>query len=153
MKFKDCEEKIKGAWVKISDVGTYFSPSAYSSIEADVHIPSGVLIMDMEEYTKYVQDKAIKMFTDAFVLDGPMTITTCCKIFPEIYKNGETYDMTHVLKRYSGSEIISRLEEYKKRKQAEELKKKQAEIEKAKELLEAEGYTVVNLQNCEIEEL
>lgn len=141
MKFEDCEDKFKGVWVKVSDAEIRYSSSAYSSIEADVHIPYGALIMDMEEYTKYVQDKAIKTFADAFVLNH-MSLTTCRKIFPEIYENDETYNMTRILRRYSGSEIISRLEEYEKSKRAEETKKKQAEIEKAKALLESEGYSV-----------
>ena len=142
MKFEDFEDKIKGAWVKVSDVALSISPSAYSYVEADVHIPCGVITLDMGQYTKYVQDKTIKIFTDALILNGAMSITTCRKIFPEIYENGETYNMAQILKRYSGSEIISRIEEYEKFKQAEESKKKQAEIEKAKALLESSGYTV-----------
>lgn len=143
MKFKDCEDKIKGSWVKVSDVELNFSSTGYAYMEADVHIPSGVMIMDIEEYTKYVQDKAIEIFADVFILNGAMSFTTCRKIFPEIYENGEKYGTTSILKLYSGSEIISRLEEYEKSKQAEESKKKQAEIDKAKALLESSGYTVV----------
>jgi hypothetical protein len=151
MKFEDCEDKFKGAWVKVSDAEIRYSSSAYSSIETDVHIPYGALIMDMEEYTKHVQDKAVKTFADAFVLNH-MSLTTFRKIFPEIYENRETLNMPQILKRYSGSEIISRLEKYEKIKQAEETKKKQAEIEKAKALLEAEGYTVVKFDEMTIEE-
>ena len=143
MKFEECKDKIKGSWVKISDVELSLPSTGYAYMEADVHIPSGVLIMDMEEYTKHVQDKAIKIFADAFILNGAMVITASCKIFPEIYENDESYNMFNVVKRYSGSEIISRLEEYEKSKQAEEMKKQQAEIEKAKALLESSGYTVV----------
>jgi hypothetical protein len=132
MKFEDYEDKFKGSWVKVSDVELSIPSSIYSYAEADVHIPYGAFIMDMEEYTKYVQDKAIKTFADAFVLSH-MSLTTCRKIFPEIYKDGERCGMTQILKRYSGSEIMSRLEEYEK---------KQAEIEKAKSRLEAGGYSV-----------
>lgn len=151
MKFKDFEDKIKGSWVKVSDVELNIPSSIYSYAAADVHIPYGVIIIDMEEYTKHVQDKAIKIFAGAFILNH-MSITTGRKIFPEIYENGEICNMYRILERYSGSEIISRLEEYEKLKRAEESKKKQEEIDKAKDLLESEGYTVVNLQNCEIEE-
>ncbi len=150
MNFEDFKDKIKGTWVRVSDVSINIPHSEYSYVEADVRIPYGVITMDMEEYTKYVQDKAIKIFTDAFILNH-MSITTCRKVFPEIYKDGERCGMTQILKRYSGSEIMSRLEKYKKIK-AEETKKKQAEIEKAKALLESEGYTVVNFDEMTIEE-
>ena len=59
MKFEDCEDKIKGSWVKVSDVELSIPSIVYSYAEADVHIPYGATIMDIEEYTKYVQDKAI----------------------------------------------------------------------------------------------
>ncbi len=147
MDFEKFEDKIKGTWVKVSDVELNVSIGPYSCEEADVHIPFGIIALDIEEYTKYVQDKAIKTFADAFILDGGITIGTCRKIFPEIYENDERYDMATVLKHYSGSEIISSIEEYEKFKRAEELKKKQAEIDKAKALLESSGYTVVKDHN------
>ena len=127
-------EYLKGTWVKISDVQVEMPSNCYSYISADVHIPCGVTMVDMEEYIKFVQDEAIKKFAE--LKNTPMEVKA--NMFPE----SDSCYVGDICKRYKGSEIISRIKEYEKKQQAKLDAERRKKIEEAKELLEKEGYIV-----------
>ena len=130
-------EHLTGTWVKISDVQVEIPSSAYSYMSADVHIPCGVTMLDLEEYIKLIQDETVKKFADAFILNS-VSLAAKASLFPE----HDVYSIGDICKHYKGSEIISRIKEYEKKQQAKLDAERRKKIEEAKEILEKEGYIV-----------
>lgn len=131
-------EYLKGTWVKISDVQVEMpSNNGYSYMSADVHIPCGVTMIDMEECIKFIQDETIKKFADTFILNTA-SMAAKARMFPE----HDAYYIGNICKHYKGSEIISRIKEYEKKQQAKLDAERRKKIEEARDLLEKEGYIV-----------
>jgi len=134
-------EYLKGTWVKISDVQVEMPSNGYSYMSADVHIPYGVTMVDMEEYIKFIQDETIKKFTDTFILNT-VSMAAKARMFPE----HDAYCIGDICKHYKGSEIISRIKEYEKKQQAKLDAERRKKIKEAQELLENEGYIVAKIK-------
>lgn len=80
---KEETKKLTGTWVKVSDAILSIPSSPYSYLEADVHITSGATLIDMDVYTKKIQDDAVRKIANTFILNE-LPLYTASELFPEL---------------------------------------------------------------------
>lgn len=129
---KEETKRLAGTWVKVSDVILSIPSSGYSHLEADVHIPSGVTLIDMDAYTKEVQDDMMDALREVSLMNEFDT--------RKVILGDNRTSLILTIEKSSGHEFMER---YEKWKSNEEHKLKQEQIEAAKKLLIENGFKVI----------